>query len=76
MEIKSSGVLFKWPKKLEGNKAPSHVNFFPKTPNQNFEMAILFSIVEKFINYVLEDDVIPRFPREELQVVNFAHCFK
>ena len=36
--------------------------FFPKSPDQNLEMATLFSIVEKSNNYVFEDDLIPQNP--------------
>ena len=34
----------------------------PKSPDQNFEMAILFSIVKKFNNYAIEDDLNPHSP--------------
>ena len=37
--------------KLEGNYAPSHATFFPKSSDQNFEIAIMFRIVEKPNNY-------------------------
>ena len=68
--------------KIGGQLAPpphfsifSHAHFFLKPLGQNFEIAILFSIVEKSDKYVFEDDLIPQRPPEEvLQVVNFAHC--
>ena len=43
-------------------KAPSQAHFFPKQPNLNFEIAILFSIVEKPRNYVFGEDLIPQVP--------------
>ena len=42
--------------KLEGNWASSHALFFPNSPDQNFEIVILFSIIEKSNNYVFGDD--------------------
>ena len=32
--------------------------FSPKLPDQIFEIAILFSMVEKYNNYVFEDDLM------------------
>ena len=51
--------------KWEGNYAPSHAHFFPKSPDQNFEIGILFRIVEKFIKYLFDDDLIPHSPRRK-----------
>ena len=36
--------------------------FFPKSTDQNFEIAILFSIVENHNNYVFGDDLLPHSP--------------
>ena len=59
---------------MEDSNSPSHLSFFPKLSDQNFEITILFSIVERSNNYVFEDDLTPPFPKEEgLQVINFAH---
>ena len=45
--------------KIGGQLGPSDALFFiPKSLDQNFEIAILFSIVEKFDNYVFENDLI------------------
>ena len=43
--------------------APSNVHFHPKSPDQNSEIAILFTVVEKPNNYVFGDDLYPRSPR-------------
>ena len=45
-----------------------------KSLDQNFEIASLFSIVEKSINYVFEDDITPRVPGEGLPLMIFPHC--
>ena len=73
METESSSALLKWPKKLEGTYAPSHANFSPDLPDQNFQIAILFSIVEILNDYVFGCDLLPHSPqwREGLQVKNF-----
>ena len=34
----------------------------PRSPDQNFEKAILFSIVENFNNYIFEDDLFSHSP--------------
>ena len=36
--------------------------FFPKSTDQNFEIAILFRIVENPNNYVFGDDLLPPSP--------------
>ena len=49
--------------------------FSPKSPDRNFEIAILFNIVEKHNKYVFRDDLIPpQSLREGLQVINFDRC--
>ena len=50
-------------KKIGGHLDPSHAHFSPKSPDQNSEIAILFTIVEKPNNYVFGDDLLPRSPR-------------
>ena len=45
--------------KLEGTYAPSRAIFLPKLQDQNSDLAILFSIVEKPYNYVFRDDLLP-----------------
>ena len=37
--------------------------FSHKSPDQNSEIAILFTIVEEPNNYVFRDDLLPRSPR-------------
>ena len=46
---------------------PTYI-FSPKSPDQNFEIAILFSLVENLIIYS------PHSPGEGLQVTNFDRC--
>ena len=57
-KIKIYIALFKGPRKLAGNEAPCHGRLFPKSSDQNFKIAILFSLVKKSIIYVFEDDLI------------------
>ena len=47
MEIKSSSTLLSDQKDWRAARPSSHAHFFPKPPDQNSEIAILFSIVEK-----------------------------
>jgi hypothetical protein len=42
----------------------------PNTSNQNFEIDILFNVVERSGNYVFEDDTPPTVPRA--RVVSYA----
>ena len=42
--------------------APSRAHFFPKSMDQNFEIAILFRIVENHNNYVFWDDLPTTVP--------------
>ena len=58
MKIKSSSAVLS-DQKSEGNYAPFHAHFFSKLTDQNFEIAILFSIAEKHNNYVFGDDLLP-----------------
>ena len=70
--MKSSSALFKWPKKLD---APTLI-IFPKSLDQNSEIAILFSVVEKPYNYVFGDDLLPNSPRgrgHKLQTLTSAY---
>ena len=59
MEIKSSSVLFKWPKNWRAPRPPPTLIFFQKSPDQNSKIAILFTIVEKPNDYVFMDDLLP-----------------
>ena len=43
-------------KETEGQRPPSKPICFPNTSHQNFETAILFSIVERSSNYVSMDN--------------------
>ena len=68
-------VSFISDKKIGGHLGPLSRSFFPKSPDQNSKIAILFTVVQKFNNYVFRDDLIPQSPRgEELRVTNFDHC--
>ena len=55
-------------------RPPPTLIFPPESPDQNSEIAILFTIVKKPFKYVFGDDLIPQFPWEELQVTNFDLC--
>ena len=44
-------------------RPPPTLMIFPKSTDQNSEMAILFSVVEKPYNYVFGDDLLPHSPR-------------
>ena len=61
-------------KKIGGHLGPPHARFFPKSTDQNFEIAILFRIVENHNNYVFGDDLPPQSLGEGLQVTNFDQC--
>jgi hypothetical protein len=41
---------------LEGNKNPPTPNIYKNTSYKNFEIAILFNVVERSGNYFFEDD--------------------
>ena len=43
-------------------RPPPTLIFFPKSTDQNFEIAILFRIVENHNNYVFGDDFPPHSP--------------
>jgi hypothetical protein len=62
LEIKSSSALFKSPKNWRATRPLSTLIFFPKSPDQNLKIVILFSVVEKSNNYVFEDALIPHSP--------------
>ena len=62
---------------LEGNLAPSHAPFFPISSDQNFEIAILFSIVEKPKKYIFEGNKFPLEPLwKGLKVLKFPNCIR
>ena len=49
--------------------------FFPKSPDQNSEIAILFSIIEKPNNYLFADDLLLHSPRGRgCTVISFDQC--
>ena len=48
---------------MEGNWGPSHAHFFPKSSDQNFEIAILFSMVENMIKMSFRMTWSPKVPR-------------
>ena len=61
--MKSSSALFKWPKNWRAPRPPPTLIIFPKSTDQNSEIAILFSVVEKPYNYVFGDELLPQSPR-------------
>ena len=60
--------------KIRWHLGPLPRSFFPKSTDQNFEMAILFHIVENHNNYVFGNDLPPQSLGEGLQVTNFDQC--
>ena len=54
---------------MVASKVPSRANFFTMKPDQNFEIAILLSVVEESKNYLSEDDVI----RNSLPIVYIGY---
>ena len=54
----------------KATNTPSTPSIFPNTSNQNFEIAILFNVVESSINYVFEDEKPPKSLRA--RVVSYA----
>ena len=60
--MKSSSALFKWPKNWRAPRPPPMLIFFPKSTDQNFEIAILFCTVENHNSYVFGDDLLPHSP--------------
>ena len=62
-------------KNWEISRPPPTLIFFSKSTDQNFEIAILFSIVENHTNYVFGDVLFPHNSLGEgLQVTNFDQC--
>ena len=61
-EMKSASALFKWPKNWRAPRPPPTLIFFPKSTDQNFEIPILFRIIENHNNYVFGDDLSPTVP--------------
>ena len=49
-------------KKIGGHLGPPTLIIFPKSTNQNSEIAILFSVVKKPYNYVFGDDLLLHSP--------------
>ena len=52
---------------------PPSTPLFPKSSDQNFEMAFLFSIVKKPNNCVFGDKLTPL--GEGFYAIKFTHCF-
>ena len=51
--------------KIEGQLFPKLFSppvIFPKSPDQNSEIAILFTVVEKPYNYVFGSELLPQSP--------------
>jgi len=51
-------------KKIGGQLAPSHAPFFSKLSDQNFEIAIFFSIAERPNNFAFGDIITFHNPRK------------
>ena len=69
--MKSSSALFNDQNNWRAPRPPPRLIMFPKSTNQNSEIAILFSVVEKPYNYVFGDGLHPYSspsPWEGLQV--------
>ena len=62
MEIKSFSALLGYHTNWRAPRPPPMLIFSPVSPDQNSEIAILFTIVEKPNNYVLGDDLLPAVP--------------
>ena len=61
--------------KIGGYLGPLSRSFFSKSTDQNFEIGILFSIVENHTNNVFGDVLLPHNSLGEgLQVTNFDQC--
>ena len=61
-------------KNWRASRPPPTLIFFPKSTDQNFEIAILFNIVENHNNYVLGMTYSPTVPRGGVEVTNFNQC--
>ena len=66
MEIKTSNAVFKVPKRLEGNLAPSPARIFPKSSDQDFEIFILLIIFESPNKYAFRYNITPP-PQPQVQ---------
>ena len=53
-------VPFLRDQEIGGQQDPSCTHFFPKSPDQNFEIVIFFSIFEISNNYIFHDDLQSR----------------
>ena len=60
--MKSSSALLSDQKNWRAPRPPPTLIIFPKSPNQNSEIAILSSVVEKPNNYFFGDDLPPTVP--------------
>jgi hypothetical protein len=47
----------------KATNTPSKPTIYPKTSNKNFEIAILFNVVENSVNLVFKDDNPPQSPQ-------------
>jgi hypothetical protein len=54
----------------KATNAPSKPTISPNTSNQNFEIAILFNVVESSGNYIFEQDIPPTVFRT--RVISYA----
>ena len=50
---------------IGGKLGPLPLYFFAKSPDQKFEISILFNIVKKSNNYVFDEDSILHSPRRK-----------
>ena len=62
-------------KKWGAPRPPPTLIVFPKSPDQNSEIAILLNVVEKPYNYVFGDDLLPHIAHGRgYKVANFDQC--
>ena len=61
--------------KIEGQIGPIPHSFFPEVTDQNFEIAILFSTVEKSNNYIFEDDLTLQRPGGRAAICELCPLF-
>ena len=74
--MKSSSAFLSDRKYWMAPRPPATLIIFPKSPDQNSEIAILFSVYKKPYNYVFGKDLLPHSPRgrgHKLQTLSSAY---
>jgi hypothetical protein len=62
LEIERASAFLIVERDWRATNVPLTPTIFPNTSNQNFEIAILFNVVESSGSYVIEDDNHPHSP--------------